>query len=270
MRRGRDSLKFGTLYLIPTPLGDNDIAWVIPAAVRQCVAGLGDYIVEHPKTARQFLKQVGCVLPLQEIRMQVLNEHTAVKEFTSLLAPLLAGTDVGLLSEAGCPAVADPGAGLVRLAHQRKVRVVPLVGPSSILLALMASGLNGQRFVFHGYLPAEKNKRVSTLVELERDSIAFDQTQIFIETPYRNQKLLESLVFTCHDDTVLCIACNLTLASEYILTRTMGEWKRALPELHDKPTIFLLQGNQPPSNKFSVKPVVASKIRRPQSAPRTS
>ena len=263
-------MNFGTLYLIPTPLGDNDIAWVIPAAVRQCIAGLGDYIVEHPKTARQFLKQVGCILPLQKIRMQVLNEHTPVKEFASLLAPLLAGTDVGLLSEAGCPAVADPGAGLVRLAHQRKVRVVPLVGPSSILLALMASGLNGQRFVFHGYLPAEKNKRVSTLVELERVSIACDQTQIFIETPYRNQKLLESLVFTCHDDTVLCIACNLTLASEYISTRTMGEWKRALPELHDKPTIFLLQGNQPPSNKFSVKPVVASKIRRSQSPPRTS
>ena len=254
-------MNFGTLYLIPTPLGADDIAWTIPAAVRQCTAGLGHYIVEHPKTARQFLKQIGCVLPLQKIRMQVLNEHTPLKEFANLLAPLLAGNDVGLLSEAGCPAVADPGAGLVRLAHQKNLRVVPFVGPSSILLALMASGLNGQRFVFHGYLPAEKNKRVSKIIELERDSIARDQTQIFIETPYRNQKLLESLVFTCHDDTVLCIACNLTLASEYISTRTVKEWKHSLPELNDKPAIFLLQGNQEPSNKSSMAPV-ASKIRK--------
>lgn len=191
--------------------------------------------------------------------MQVLNEHTPFNELEGLLAPLLAGNDVGLLSEAGCPAVADPGAGLVRLAHQRNLRVVPLVGPSSILLALMASGLNGQRFVFRGYLPAERSKRVSKIVELERDSIARDQTQIFIETPYRNQKLLESLVFTCHDDTVLCIACNLTLASEYISTRTVREWRHSLPELNEKPAIFLLQGNEEPSNKSSVTP--ASKIR---------
>lgn len=249
----------GTLYLIPTPLGADDIAWTTPAAVRQCAARLGHYIVEHPKTARQFLKQIGCILPLQEIRMQVLNEHTPFNELEGLLAPLLAGNDVGLLSEAGCPAVADPGARLVRLAHQRNLRVVPLVGPSSILLALMASGLNGQRFVFRGYLPAERSKRVSKIVELERDSIARDQTQIFIETPYRNQKLLESLVFTCHDDTVLCIACNLTLASEYISTRTVREWRHSLPELNEKPAIFLLQGNEEPSNKSSVTP--ASKIR---------
>jgi 16S rRNA (cytidine1402-2'-O)-methyltransferase len=256
----------GTLYLIPTPLGADDIAWTTPAAVRQCAAGLGHYIVEHPKTARQFLKQIGCILPLQEIRMQVLNEHTPFNELEGLLAPLLAGNDVGLLSEAGCPAVADPGAGLVRLAHQRNLRVVPLVGPSSILLALMASGLNGQRFVFRGYLPAERSKRVSKIVELERDSIARDQTQIFIETPYRNQKLLESLVFTCHDDTVLCIACNLTLASEYISTRTVREWRHSLPELNDKPAIFLLQGNEEHSNKSSVTP--ASKIRAKEDARR--
>ncbi|MDN5936535.1 MAG: SAM-dependent methyltransferase, partial [Nitrosospira sp.] len=172
----------GTLYLIPAPLGEGDIAWIIPAAVRQCIAGLGHYIVEHPKTARQFLKQIGCVLPLQKISMQVLDEHTRFKELANLLSPLLAGNDVGLLSEAGCPAVADPGAELVRLAHQKNLRVVPLVGPSSILLALMASGLNGQRFVFHGYLPIEKNRRIKTIIELEKDSIARDQTQIFIET----------------------------------------------------------------------------------------
>lgn len=233
----------GTLYLIPTPLGEGDIAWVIPPAVRQCIAGLSNYIVEHPKTARQFLKQIGCTLPLQKIRMQLLNEHTPLKEVSNLLAPLLSGSDVGLLSEAGCPAIADPGAGLVRLAHQKNVRVVPFVGPSSILLALMASGLNGQRFVFHGYLPTEKNERVQTIVELERNSRVRNQTQIFIETPYRNQKLLESLVSTCRDNTVLCIACNLTLASEYISTRIVKEWRHALPQLNDKPAIFLLQSN---------------------------
>lgn len=232
----------GTLYLIPTPLGECDIDWIIPAAVRQCIAELGYYIVEHPKTARQFLKKVGSILPLQKIRMQVLNEHTQLKEFANLLEPLLAGNDIGLLSEAGCPAVADPGAGLVRLAYQKNLRVVPLVGPSSILLALMASGLNGQRFVFHGYLPIEKNKRAAKIIELERDSIAHDQTQIFIETPYRNQRLLDSIALTCRNDTALCIACNLTLANEYISTKTILEWKRAFPDLREKPAIFLLHG----------------------------
>lgn len=238
-------MKPGILYLIPTPLApfaENDIAWVIPAAVRQCIAGLGHYIVEHPKTARQFLKQAGCALPLQKIKMQVLDEHTLPKEFASLLAPLLAGNNVGLLSEAGCPAVADPGAGLVRLAHQKNIRVVPLVGPSSILLALMASGLNGQRFVFHGYLPVENDQRVRKILELEKESAARDQTQIFIETPYRNQKLLESLIQTCRDGTELCIACDLTLASEQIATRTVKEWKRGLPDINKKPAIFLLHG----------------------------
>ncbi|MDQ3185757.1 MAG: SAM-dependent methyltransferase [Pseudomonadota bacterium] len=232
----------GTLYLIPTPLGEGNIAWVLPAAVMHCITGLGHYIVEHPKSARRFLKQIEGILPLQSIRMQVLNEHTPPEEFANLLSPLLAGSDIGLLSEAGCPAVADPGAGLVRLAHQKNVRVVPLVGPSSILLALMASGLNGQRFVFHGYLPIEKHKRARTIADLEKDSIARDQTQIFIETPYRNQKLLECLMLTCGNDTILCMASNLTLESEYIATRTIKEWKRLLPELKDKPTIFLLHG----------------------------
>lgn len=236
----------GILYLIPAPLTpfaeNDDIAWVIPAAVRQCIAGLGHYVVEHPKTARQFLKQTGCALPLQEIKMQVLDEHTQPKEFVSLLAPLLAGNDMGLLSEAGCPAVADPGAGLVRLAHQKNIRVVPLVGPSSILLALMASGLNGQRFVFHGYLPVENEQRARKIIELEKESKARDQTQIFIETPYRNQKLLESLTQVCRDSTELCIACDLTLASEQIATRTVKEWKQGLPDINKKPAIFLLHG----------------------------
>jgi 16S rRNA (cytidine1402-2'-O)-methyltransferase len=232
----------GTLYLIPTPLGPGDITWVIPIAVRQCVAGLGHFIVEHPKTARQFLKQIGCALPLQEIRMQVLDEHTRSEDFANLLAPLLAGNDTGLLSEAGCPAIADPGTELVRIAHQKNIRVVPLVGPSSILLALMASGLNGQRFMFHGYLPVEHDKRLMRIVELEKESITRDQTQIFIETPYRNQKLLEALVQTCRASTSLCVASEITLASERIATRTVKEWKHLLPDINKKPAIFLLHG----------------------------
>jgi 16S rRNA (cytidine1402-2'-O)-methyltransferase len=232
----------GTLYLIPTPLGPGDITWVIPIAVRQCVAGLGYFIVEHPKTARQFLKQIGCALPLQEIRMQVLDEHTRPEGFANLLAPLLAGNDTGLLSEAGCPAVADPGAELVRIAHQKNIRVAPLVGPSSILLALMASGLNGQRFMFHGYLPVEPDKRLMKIVELEKESIARNQTQIFIETPYRNQKLLEALVQICRASTNLCVASEITLASERIATRTVKEWKHLLPDINKKQAIFLLHG----------------------------
>lgn len=232
----------GTLYLIPTPLGAGDIAQVIPIAVRQLVAGLGHYIVEHPKTARQFLKQIDCALPLQEIKMQVLDEHTRSEDFVNLLAPLLAGNDMGLLSEAGCPAIADPGAELVRIAHQKNIRVVPLVGPSSILLALMASGLNGQRFMFHGYLPVEHDKRLIKIVELEKESATRDQTQIFIETPYRNQRLFEALVQACRDGTNLCIASDITLASEHIATRTIKEWKHVLPDINRKPTIFLLHG----------------------------
>jgi 16S rRNA (cytidine1402-2'-O)-methyltransferase len=232
----------GILYLIPAPLGLGDIAWAIPPAVRQHISGLGHFIVEHPKTARQFLKQIGCILPIQTIKMEVLDEHTRVTEFEKLLAPVLAGNDTGLLSEAGCPAIADPGAGLVRLAHQKNIRIRPLVGPSSILLALMASGLNGQRFVFHGYLPVEPDRRAKTLVQLEKDSIARDQTQIFIETPYRNQKLLESILHACRGGTVLCVASNLTLTGETISTRTVNDWKQALPDLHNQPTVFLLHG----------------------------
>jgi len=232
----------GILYLIPAPLGPGDIAWAIPSPVRQCVAGLSHFIVEHPKTARQYLKQVGCASPIQKISMGILDEHTRPTELEKLLSPVLSGHDTGVLSEAGCPAVADPGTGLVRLAHQKNIRVVPLVGPSSIVLALMASGLTGQRFVFHGYLPVESDRRTKKLVQLEKESIARDQTQIFIETPYRNQKLLESIVAACSGGAVLCIASNLTLAGEFISTRTIKEWKHELPSLNNQPTVFLLRG----------------------------
>ncbi len=231
----------GALYLIPVPLGEGDIDWMIPARVRECAAKLNRYVVEHPKAARRFLKQAGST-SLQHISMRVLDEHTRPSELEALLEPLLAGHDIGLLSEAGCPAVADPGASLVRLAHQKNLRVVPLVGPSSILLALMASGLNGQRFTFHGYLPVDRTKRTAAIIELEKASITHDQTQIFIETPYRNQKMLECLISTCRDDTWLCISASLTLENEYISTKTVREWRRALPDLNKRPAIFLLHG----------------------------
>ncbi len=232
----------GALYLIPSPLGDNDISWIIPAAVLKHVADLDHYIVEHPKTARKFLKKVGCSRPIQEIKMQVLDEHTASCDLLPLLGPILAGHDVGLLSEAGCPAVADPGSELIRLAHQKNIKVVPLVGPSSILLALMASGLNGQRFTFHGYLPIENDSRISKIIELEKLSQTNDQTQIFIETPYRNQKLLDLLVKTCRNNTYLCVASDITLDHAFIATKTVKEWKKTLPDINKRPAIFLLYG----------------------------
>ncbi|TXI17092.1 MAG: SAM-dependent methyltransferase [Nitrosomonas sp.] len=232
----------GNLYLIPVPISTGDIAWIQPAAVQQCVGKISHFIVEHPKTARQFLKQIGSKFSLQDIKMWTLNKHTSDSDLYGLLEPLLAGHDMGLLSEAGCPAVADPGSGLIRLAHKNAISVIPLVGPSSILLALMASGLNGQRFVFHGYLPIENSARARKIAELEKVSINQDQTQIFIETPYRNQKLLEQLVTICSDNADLCIASNLTSSDEKIATKSIKQWRYALPDINKLPTIFLLHG----------------------------
>ncbi len=232
----------GKLYLIPAPISSEDIAWVLPSAVQQRIAEIAYFVVEHPKTARQFLRQMNSKYALQELNMQTLNEHTPAKDLLALLDPLLAGHDVGLLSEAGCPAVADPGAGLIRLAHKNSITVAPLVGPSSILLALMASGLNGQCFAFHGYLPIEHEARTSKILELEKLSMNRDQTQIFIEAPYRNQKLLAQLISVCSDNTDLCIASHLTFSSELIATKPIQQWRRALPDINKIPTIFLLHG----------------------------
>lgn len=230
----------GTLYLIPTSLGGDDARTVLaPETVRR-VSSLSCFIVENPKTARHFLKAVGYPHPVQSVELKTLDEHTADAALPELLAPLLAGRDCGLLSEAGCPAVADPGAPLVRLAHQHGVRVVPLVGPSAVLLALMASGMNGQRFVFHGYLPVEKDARRLRLQELERDAARSDCTQIFIEAPYRNDALLQAILATCRGDTLLCLATDITLASEAIRTRTVNGWKKDVPALNRRPTVFLL------------------------------
>ena len=235
----------GTLYLIPVPLGAHPTDQVLPLPVRERAASLTHFVAENAKSARAFLKALPCTHPLQEIHIDELNEHTAATNLPALLTPLLDGQDVGLVSEAGCPAVADPGASLVALAQEQGIRVVPLVGPSSILLALMASGLSGQNFAFHGYLPAKDDQRQKRIVELEKDSRLHQRTQIFIETPYRNRKMLESLLKHCAPQTRLCLATDLTLDSEQVMALTVAQWKtRTLPDMERRPTVFLLQSGK--------------------------
>ncbi|TDV16175.1 SAM-dependent methyltransferase [Paraburkholderia caballeronis] len=234
----------GTLYLIPNTLGDGDeaaLAAVLPVPVRERAGTLASYIGENAKTTRAFLKRIGTTRPIQEIEIHELNVNTPPAAIDRLLAPLHAGVDTGLVSEAGVPAVADPGALLVRRAHERGIRVVPLVGPSSILLALMASGLNGQSFAFHGYLPVDAAERAKRLRDLEQQSRKAKQTQIFIETPYRNRALLDTLLATCAPSTLICVAADLTLPTETIVSRAASDWKKGpVPDLHKRPAIFLL------------------------------
>lgn len=230
----------GTLYLIPTPLGDTPLAWVLPKKTQRIAAGLSTFIVERPKTARLFLRNLPTLVPLQALEILELNEHTRPDELDALLQPLLSGRDVGLISEAGCPAVADPGAVLVRLAHTQGIRVKPLVGPSAILLALMGSGLVGQRFAFHGYLPAKPQDRASVLRQMERRAEHDDVTQVFMETPYRNGVMLESILAVCQDDTWVTLACDLTLETELVASKRVAEWRHARPDIDRRPCVFLL------------------------------
>jgi len=226
----------GTLYLIPVALGGDDVASLVPTATLDAARRLNTFITENAKSARHFLRAIAHPRPLQQIHFHALDEHT--RDVEPLLALLLAGEDCGLMSEAGCPAVADPGAALVRRAHQAGIHVVPLAGPSSILLALMASGMSGQRFAFHGYLPVNRTERARKLKELE--ARASDETQIFIETPYRNDALLAALLEHCRGDTLLCVAADLTLASEFVAARTIFEWKKKPPVLDRRLAVFLL------------------------------
>ena len=239
----------GTLYLIPNSLGPGALDEVLPASVRQTTAQLDYFIAENAKTARAFLKLVSTThplgKPLQEIEIRELNINTAASELPALLAPLLAGRNAGLVSEAGVPAVADPGADLVRLAHQKNRPVKPLVGPSSILLALMASGLNGQSFAFQGYLPTDSGQRANRLRQLEQRSRQEKQTQIFIETPYRNEAMLEAIANHCTSSTLLTVATDLTLETETVRTQSVQIWKNEItagrfPDFKKKPTVFLL------------------------------
>lgn len=234
-------MSLGTLYLIPVTLGDDVIQKALPPDVVSITQKLDTFVVENEKTARRFLGAIKTHKPVRELVMLMLNEHTTDQELPALLAPLLEGRDIGLMSEAGCPGVADPGAKLAALAHRKGIRVAPLVGPSSILLGLMASGLDGQRFTFLGYIPSEKAARVQKLREIEQASRKNSETQIFIETPYRNQHLLEDILASCNGETRLCVACNVSLEDELIVTKRIADWKNtSLPDLHKKPTVFLL------------------------------
>lgn len=231
---------FGKLYLIPTDLGENPVWEVLPLSIPKVLDHIDHYIVENEKTARRFIKKSHPEKPQPTLKLQVLNKFTTEEEKMTFLDACKAGHPMGLLSEAGCPAVADPGSDIVKLAHQQHIQVVPLVGPSSIIMALMASGMNGQSFAFNGYLPIDKHERKSELKRLEKLSFDQDQSQLFIETPYRNNKMLEDLCHIMHSQTRVCIACDLTLPSEFIKTLTSQEWKHQKVDLHKRPAIFII------------------------------
>ena len=233
----------GVLYLVPATLGGDAPDAVLPAAVQAQIRRLDCFIVENPKTARAFLKLIGTERAMQSITIERLDHNTEPAAIDSLLAPLRAGRDAGLLSEAGCPAIADPGALLVRRAHALGIQVVPLVGPSSILLALVASGLESQRFAFHGYLPVKTPARQQAIRDIELHSRKNRETQIFIETPYRNPHLLDALLSACRPDTLMCIATDLTLPTESVRTLRIADWKTRKPDLKDRPSVFLLLAN---------------------------
>jgi 16S rRNA (cytidine1402-2'-O)-methyltransferase len=231
----------GTLWLLPVALGDTPWQNYLPAVAREAACRLTRFVVENAKTARAELKRIGHPVPLRELAIEQLPESPTAADIERLIAPVRAGHDIGLMSEAGCPAVADPGALLVRRAHELGLAVRPLVGPSSLLLALMASGLDGQRFAFHGYLPARDPERSLRIAELEKESTRLRQTQIFIETPYRNHALFAALLLACRPKSRLCLATDLTLESEQIITRRIADWKAApVPDLDKRATVFLL------------------------------
>lgn len=230
----------GTLYLIPVPLADEAGRKSFTPYLADTINQISEYIVENEKTARRFLKEAGLKIPQSELLIHDYGKHNRDKNDNDFFKGLLAGKDVGLMSEAGCPGIADPGAGIVAEAHRKGIKVVPLVGPSSILLGLMASGFNGQSFTFHGYLPIDKSDRSRRIKELEAQAERFKQTQLFIETPFRNNQLLEEILRVCKPATRLCVACNLTAAGEMVKTQTIAGWKKQIPDLHKQPTLFLL------------------------------
>jgi len=232
----------GKLFLIPAPLGDGEVDSVIPKGTLDILYTLHYFVVEELRTARRYLKKAGIKTPLEQISFFELNEHTREPDIPALLQPVMEGNNMGLLSEAGVPAVADPGAELVALAHRRHIEVIPLSGPSSLLLALMASGLNGQSFAFSGYLPVKSRERQQRLRQLEKRSVTEKQTQLFMETPYRNHALLNDLLTCCAPHTRLCIAADITMPDSFIRTQTIAEWKKTSVDINKKPCIFLIQG----------------------------
>ena len=232
----------GKLYMIPTTLGDNEPLEVLPISIKRAIENIDHYIVENEKSARRFIKKISPRKSQSSLHLETLNKYTELAELPSFLKPCLEGFDVGVLSEAGCPGIADPGSDVVKIAHEKNIRVIPLVGPSSILLALMASGFNGQSFTFNGYLPIESAERKKAIKKMEKLSIELNQSQLCIETPYRNDKLMADMLKSLSQHTKLCIACDITLNTEYIATKSVADWKNALPELHKRPAIFIIQG----------------------------
>ncbi len=229
------------LYLVPVLLGDTDPERVLPVWNREVILSVKHFIVEDVRSARRFLKKMDREIDIDSLTFYTLNKYTSPEEISGFLTPLEQGFSMGVISEAGCPAIADPGADVVALAQCKGMKVVPLVGPSSILLAVMGSGFNGQSFAFHGYLPIEPGERTKRLKQLEQRMLTEDQTQLFIETPYRNQKMIGEILRTCRPQTKLCIAAGLTCEGEYIRTRTVKEWqKKGIPDLTKVPCIFLL------------------------------
>lgn len=234
--------KKGNIYLIPCTLGETPPLEVLPLLVKKAIENIDHYIVEHEKSARRFIKSVASKKQQNSLHIEEINKFTKPQEIPQMLEPCFNGFDVGIISDAGCPGIADPGAAVVEQAHQKAIKVVPLVGPSSILLALMASGFNGQNFAFNGYLPIDKVERKQKIKQLEKKSIAENQSQLFIETPYRNNQMLESLVKTLQNTTGICVACDITLSTQYIRTAPVKQWKRIKVDLHKRPAIFIIQG----------------------------
>lgn len=228
------------LYLLPVTLGDTELNTVLPAYNIEIIQGIKHFIVEDVRSARRFLKKVDREFDIDSLSFYPLNKHTSAEDISGYLKPLLAGQSMGVISEAGCPAVADPGADVVAIAQRKNLKVVPLVGPSSIILSVMGSGFNGQSFAFQGYLPIEPGERVKRIKQLEQRIYSENQTQLFIETPYRNHKMIDDLLQNCRPQTKLCIAANLTCEGEYIKTRAISEWKGKVPDLSKIPCIFLL------------------------------
>ena len=233
-------MPYGTLYLIPVPLADEAAAKSFTPYLIDTINSIKEYVVENEKTARRFLKEAGLKTPQSELLIHDYGKHNRAGDQAEFFNGLTAGKDVGLMSEAGCPGVADPGSDIVAKAHRMGIKVVPLVGPSSILLALMASGFNGQSFTFHGYLPIDKAQRSKKIKDLEMQAERNNQTQLFIETPFRNNPMLEEILRTCNPSTRLCIACDITAATEFIQTKPIQEWRKNVPDLHKRPAIFLL------------------------------
>lgn len=231
--------KKGKIWLIPNVLGAGTADDVIGHQVRELIEQLDMYLVENVRTARRYLRDLGIQRPIEDLHFSVLDKKTKYEEVSELVAPLRHGVDIGVMSEAGVPGVADPGAKAVAAAHKMDAQVVPLVGPSSFLLALMASGFNGQAFTFHGYLPIDKGDRQQALRRLEKEVERSGQTQMFMETPFRNDQLLEDILRSCSSNTMLCIACDLTTEKELIHTASVQVWKKHRPKLHKRPTVFL-------------------------------